>query len=680
MKINNINTVITGYEDSELRNYGFTYEFSSGLNILTGDNSSGKSTIFSCIYYCLGLEQLIGSKGVKALPPVLHQQIKAGNKYIQVLSSFCTMNITAKNGKSYTLKRSIKSDGITQFNEIEIDSISEGMTFSKYIHSVRDHEEHGFYRWISEINSLKIFEVESIEGANSKPLYMQNIFTLSFIEQTKGWADFFSMMPNFGIKDVKQKVVEYSLGLKNLETSMELDQLRKAKDEIKTTWKQRVRELEFNAKNINAYISDFDHSKPINKEKLNKIYAVFIDLDGNETSLDKALKDLYSLESESTKSTKTLSSTIPKDLTDEKDLIVESLTKLQKEYDEVYEIYEEELDKLKQYDAALYNIQSDLQDFQDIQKISINRNWDKLSSATCPVCEHSIVSKRNANIPDEKINRTTDFLKSQKKTYSIYKEASSGVIDRCRITIDYYKNKINSRRVQLDSISKDINEPTILGIRAELRKQAELEQQINKINNFLILFEGMKEKLKSLSIEFSRLEAEESLLVTENSDDNSTIDNFQQTFISNLKSFGYKSNGTDNIKILDKPPYRLLPTVELHKQGKQNIRYVSSASDFVRAIWAYYLALLANSERHPGFILMDEPGQHQMRLNSVKELLKVSISTGKQVILAISQDRKYEDEAVNIHELVQGLDKNSFNLNHIEDGAGCVVKLTNSLN
>ena len=120
MKINNINAVITGYDNSALRNYGFTYQFTSGLNILTGDNSSGKSTIFACIYYCLGLEQLIGSKGVKALPPVLHQQIKMGNRNIQVSSSFCTMNITAKNGKSYTLKRWIKSTGSTDFNEIEL--------------------------------------------------------------------------------------------------------------------------------------------------------------------------------------------------------------------------------------------------------------------------------------------------------------------------------------------------------------------------------------------------------------------------------------------------------------------------------------------------------------------------------------------------------------------------------
>ena len=123
-----------------------------------------------------------------------------------------------------------------------------------------------------------------------------------------------------------------------------------------------------------------------------------------------------------------------------------------------------------------------------------------------------------------------------------------------------------------------------------------------------------------------------------------------------------------------------MPTVALHKQGKQSIRYVSSASDFVRTIWAYYLALLANYERHPGFILMDEPGQHQMRLDSVKELLNVSISTGKQVILAISQDRKYEDEAVNISELVQDLDSTSFSLNHIKDGAGCVVELKRSQN
>ena len=71
---------------------------------------------------------------------------------------------------------------------------------------------------------------------------------------------------------------------------------------------------------------------------------------------------------------------------------------------------------------------------------------------------------------------------------------------------------------------------------------------------------------------------------------------------------------------------------------------------------------------------MDEPGQHQMRVDSMKELLKLSSELGKQVILAISQDREYDSKKVNISDLVEGIEAEKYNLLHIDDGAGCIIK------
>ena len=57
--------------DKENRKFGFHFSFQSGLNILSGDNSSGKSTVLACIYYCLGMEQLASYGNTDGLKEVV---------------------------------------------------------------------------------------------------------------------------------------------------------------------------------------------------------------------------------------------------------------------------------------------------------------------------------------------------------------------------------------------------------------------------------------------------------------------------------------------------------------------------------------------------------------------------------------------------------------------------------
>ena len=45
--------------------YGAEFSFSNGLNIIRGDNSTGKSSLFQSIIYGLGFEELLGGKNEK---------------------------------------------------------------------------------------------------------------------------------------------------------------------------------------------------------------------------------------------------------------------------------------------------------------------------------------------------------------------------------------------------------------------------------------------------------------------------------------------------------------------------------------------------------------------------------------------------------------------------------------
>ncbi|HDR9881606.1 TPA: hypothetical protein QDE50_31790 [Burkholderia cenocepacia] len=88
----------------------------------------------------------------------------------------------------------------------------------------------------------------------------------------------------------------------------------------------------------------------------------------------------------------------------------------------------------------------------------------------------------------------------------------------------------------------------------------------------------------------------------------------------------------------------------LHPKVQTNLTADSSASDFVRLIWNYLLALYQTSAtrgfegQHPGLILMDETGQHSMRSVNQRALLQQLIARpGLQAIVAASFD---EDESV----------------------------------
>lgn len=672
MHINSVSaTIFAGTEDG-LKPFGFEYGFEPGLNILTGDNSSGKSTILSCMYYCLGMEQLMGSKGINALSPALHQVLNFEGHPCNVYESSCSLTITANNEKQYTLTRRIASSTEITINEILI--FDGNATTPKFVHSARDHGSQGFYQWLAEVNGLDIFNVESFNGESTKPLYMQNVFSLAFIEQTKGWSDIFSMMPSFGIKDPKQKVVEYSLGLKSLELNMQLDQIKADKNQIKSEWKRIDNDLRYRVQAIQLYLSNFDKNKPIPDNKIEGIYAAELNNEEKEVKTSQLAKSLQKEIDASNKriDVTDISKDASKDLISTREKIKESLSTFITERNDASALYDEEKIKLASFKSSLSSTINDIQGFQDVKKLSISRNWESLSTSKCPVCESSVENKKDNELSKETIEKSVAFLKSQKSTYEKYIEASESVLERYVSALAYYDKSIAFKRTQLDSVHKDLNSPSSQSVRGELEIQAELKHRLNDISQFNFYLESTKSGMKNLSKQYFILDSEEKRLKSLVSSDEGKILNFKRSFISLLDSFGYKSNGVKNITIQDKPPHRLMPIVFIEGQEPQYIRYVSSASDFVRSIWSYYLCLLEMGSLHPGFLLMDEPGQHQMRVDSMKELLLHSSKLGKQVILAISQDRKYDNTEVNISTLIEGIDPNKIHMLRIEDDTYCI--------
>ena len=47
---------------NDVREFGRMLSFKDGLNLVVGDNTSGKTTIVRSLFYCLGMEELIDGK------------------------------------------------------------------------------------------------------------------------------------------------------------------------------------------------------------------------------------------------------------------------------------------------------------------------------------------------------------------------------------------------------------------------------------------------------------------------------------------------------------------------------------------------------------------------------------------------------------------------------------------
>ena len=176
----------------------------------------------------------------------------------------------------------------------------------------------------------------------------------------------------------------------------------------------------------------------------------------------------------------------------------------------------------------------------------------------------------------------------------------------------------------------------------------------------------------------------------ENNDDTGSkeLNTLQIEFRKLLHAFRYDSNDTRLVSLLTddrNSNYLYLPQA-LVGGYMEHLRSVSSASDFVRSVWAYYLALMKVGTQHPGFLLFDEPCQHSINETDLKTLFERCTEIDRQIILFCSSEPKTEETVnaekgdkgsvkTNIQKLVKDLDGDKYYLYQMKAGEKAIAKL-----
>ena len=648
--------------------YGIDESFKDGLNFIASfENTCGKSSILAAIYYCLGFEQILGGAGrigSKVLTSAFKTAIEDNGESLTVTESGAYLEINNGN-ETRTIYRNIKSESkdnhlVTVYYG-NYNSISNNKILSEdYYVNIQNSatSEKGFHTFLEEFLHMELPLVRTSDG-NERKLYLQMIFASMFIEQKHGWSDILSGMPVFGIRESKKRIVEYILGLDTLKNEKERDRLKIVKTQIEYKWNQLISDFK---KAVHSELCEVSNL-PIHPQVLSDIdYSrIVVSVLGSASIKEEiqSLNDEYN------------------GLRQLKPLVCDNFDALNIELSETETqilAFENRLDEInrslascneaiKRLNSDLILVKSDIRNNNDaarLQKFGSETVGGDISSNICPVCKQHIQDNLlNAETVSGfmSIEDNIRHLREQKKMLEFTLGSRKELHKKLNREKDDLEVRLQTLRRLAHTLRSDLFTTTDTeASEAIMLKRIEISNRIERLSKLENTIISLTEQLKGLSVEWNTYLDQKNKLpkkdISESDIEKITL--LKKRFIENLKRYHYSSlSSFEGIEISINSS--LLPTIDGF-----DMKFDSSASDGIRVIWAFTMALLQVSieknGNHPGVIIFDEPAQQSIVPEDMKSFIKtvVEIKKSFQIITAITLNSQ------ELIDIIDNLDTSSY--------------------
>ena len=631
--------------------FGAEHQFDDGLNIIRGDNSAGKSTLFQAIVYGLGFEELLGGKNEKTMQSTLRDHVEfPKGAFHDVLQSFVYLEIENKN--IVTIKRSV----VSQHRKAQLVDVYFGSLLTEgtkniemrqmYIHDAgaASDADYGYHVFLSDFLEWEIPEILTSKGGAQK-LYLQQLAPAFIIEQKTGWSDFLATMPYFGMRNTEQRVVEFLLNLDVYENERRKQELSYLEQDLTQNWQRLFNKLQDLADRSGGKIVGIDNHPTI----LNDTELIYISVlnEGGQTSLaelnSQHKRDLAVLEQQQDI---TVGGNISKN--DER---LKQLNNELNHFSLNFDLLSPELSfdkaKLNQFEAQASSVQSDLR--KNKSALKLNKMGGDLPAEVanniCPTCEqiiHGSLLPVDIDQTPMRIEDNISYLDAQDKMIAVYIEGQKRAIIEKEEKLLYFQNSITERRNEIRRIKQELIQDEKLPSLIEIERRIDLKRKVeffNRVEQNLSLY---IQEIKVLSEDFEQILISKKALPKEflSIDDKKKITALQDKFIHLLRVFNYQSKPPTAIQI-SRDTYLPVAQKLMGENMYYNIKFDSSASDFIRCIWAYTTALLQTSKlfntNHPRLMILDEPKQQDISMDNFRSfLIELSQLTSEQVIVFAS--------------------------------------------
>lgn len=586
--------------------------FESGLNVITGDNSSGKTTILDLIAYTLGMEDI----------PLKDEALSCDISYLSIKIN--DSNLILRREISDVSRRPISIAyeyfDINKLNDYDWQTFSinrsDKISYSQMFFNLMDNSEFN----LEASSTLTVHQIMRCIYASQPHLHFPILIPTQFDESL-----------------IRKTIGEYLLGFYNNELYIKQVQLKektKEKSKIKT-------ELNF-LKNIFKKSFFAFKDKPSAQARIYKNTDILIKL---RTELKNKQKTPKKIESENIKKIESYNKAL-NTLTINKNKFEGEKNKLYLNSLDSQIFITELIDRLERLDESEY-----------IQSIS-NINFEfcpsclsRLSSATSNVC-NLCKCESKANI-DSNINpllRMKNELLIQIEESKKINDIRDNRVKEINIKINQISSEINSISAQLNNLTQHWSDDEKINISNISFNIGQLDNEIKEIEKLLPLYD----ELDTLTSKISTLD-------TEIDEFTEAIDLLEEESIIKKKETIQKLN-SNLINLLKKD----LPREKEFQNPKHiNISFADnqisvnnkskfSESSMVMLRHLFHLALLQTADeiphmRFPRFVLLDgidDGGIEPERNIRLQELILATISSLKnksQIILATSVKHLHKD-------------------------------------
>lgn len=657
-------------------NFGFDQAFDKKVNFIGSyDNTKGKSSCIQAIYYSLGLEELIGGRKEKTLTSVFRKQLNFNNNTYNVLETDFYLEIENAQKYPITIYRPANKEGHdANLMTIFFGNIAETLegkikSEDMYVHN-KDAatSQRGFHRYLEEFIGWELPYVPTYNEADRK-LYIQILFSAMFIEQKRGWADLFTTMPNFGIKEPQKRTVEFLIGMETWVNEKKKQELTFKEQSIKNKWKDLHNEVYNDLHRYNSYITGLPTNPEILHENYMDMLALFkrvsqdnsLSINDYLASLNVQLGELKNQKI----AVKDNIATLQLELVAKREEEAQ-LDNLLKTEQEKFQFEKSSLQSLK---SSLEIINKDIinnKDVQSVKKLGSVQAFE-LNKDRCPTCHqdlHDSLLPQDVNFNVMSVEDNIKHLESQKTMLEFAFNSHKKNIETIKENIQIIESNLFSVRRFIRILINDIYSHDDNVSETVAYKKITIQNEIEDLKSLQQIVIEKCYAFQSLSDDWKVYLSEKSQLPKDKftDHDKECIVALEKHFKNNLRQYGYKSIVDFNsIKISED---KLTPISD-----KFDLKFDSSASDNIRGIWAYTVALMQTSDEchgnHSKLLIFDEPDQQRVIVSDLKALLNsmANYPSDSQVIIGMTLNDEETRAAV------KALDQSKCNVIILDDYA-----------